>query len=102
MGTTKGYKHLAGGGVPYQFEAEKSYAGTMSVKKLRSGLESSGTLSHDGALLTEFSHIDEGSDINNFGMLAFHINSVTFGTSNEVNSPGNGLDFANVRVEILE
>lgn len=102
MGTTKGYKHLAGGGSPYQFEAMQSYTGMVSVKKLSEGLEITGRLSKDETLLTEFRHLDEGSEVNNFGMLAFHVNSVTFGTSNELNSPDNGLDFQNVKVEIVQ
>ncbi|WP_420862672.1 polysaccharide lyase family 7 protein [Algirhabdus cladophorae] len=101
MGTTKAYKHLAGGGEPYQFAAGEVYTGEVSVQKQAEGVKITGTLSQDGAVLTTFTHMDLDSQVNNFGMLSFHVNSVTFGTSNEINSPDNGLDFSNVRVEIL-
>ena len=102
MGTTKGYKHLAGGGTNYQFAPLQTYTGTMAVKKVANGIEISGSISQDGKVLSEFSHVDEGSEVNNFGQLAFHVNSVTFGSSATINEPDNGLEFSNVKVEILE
>ena len=102
LGTTKGYQRLAGGGAPYQFAAETTYTGTMSVTKTAGGLEIAGTISQSGTILSEFSALDEGSDVNNFGMLAFHVNSKTFGTSKQADTPDNGLDFTNISVEVLE
>ena len=102
MGTTKAYKHMAGGGEPYQFAPEQTYIGMIAVEKVAEGIKLSASLSQDGQILTEFAHIDKGSEVNNFGMLSFHVNSVTFGTSNEINSPDNGLDFSNVRLEVLQ
>ena len=55
----------------------------------------------DGKVLSEFSQIDAHSDVNNFGMLAFHVNSKTFGSSKKKDTPDNGLTFKSVRVEIL-
>ncbi len=101
LGTTKGYERLGSGGAPYAFEPGTTYTGVMSVKKLANGIEISGSLSTGGEVLTEFSQFDEGSDVNNFGMLAFHVNSKTFGTSKKADTPDNGLDFSNVRLEVL-
>lgn len=101
LGTTKGYEGLSSGGESYQFEPGTAYTGTIAVKKLADGVEISGSLQRDGTVLSEFSHLDEGSEINNFGMLAFHVNSKTFGSSKTPDEPDNGLDFTNVRVEIL-
>jgi len=101
LGTTKGYARLGGGGEPYQFEAEQTYTGVMRIQKIAGGIEISGSLSQDGAVLSEFSIIDEGSETNNFGMLAFHVNSKTFGSSKKIETPDNGLDFSNVKVEVL-
>jgi hypothetical protein len=101
LGTTKGYAHLGGGGEPYQFEANQTYTGMMAVTKLENGVEIAGSLSQDGIVLSEFSFVDEGSDVNDLGMLAFHVNSKTFGSSKETNTPDNGLDFSNVSVSIL-
>ena len=44
LGTTKGYKHLGGGGAPYTFEPGQTYTGVMSVRKLGQALEIAGTL----------------------------------------------------------
>ena len=102
LGTTKGYKRLASGGSPYQFEPETTYVGTISVEKLSTGVTISGSLSQDGKVLSEFGFTDEGSDVNNFGMLAFHVNSKTFGSSKKKDEPDNGIDITNVKVEVLQ
>jgi len=102
LGTTKGYQHLAGGGSAYQFEAEKTYTGSIAVQKVSNGITISGSLSQDGNILSEFSTTDEGSDVNNFGMLAFHVNSKTFGSSKKKDTPDNGIDLSNVKIEVLE
>lgn len=101
LGTTRGYQHLGGGGDPYRFAASQTYTGMMTVTKVSNGLQIAGSLSHDGVILSQFSLLDEGSDVNNFGMLAFHANSNTFGSSKERETPDNGIDFTNVTVEVL-
>ena len=100
LGTTKGYTRLGGGGDPYQFESNTTYTGTMSVQKFADGVMISGSLSQGDKLLSEYSFTDGGSDINNFGMLAFHVNSKTFGASKKTNTPDNGLDFMNIKLEV--
>lgn len=101
LGTTKGYSGIGEGGDAYVIEANQTYTGVMSVKKVDNGVEISGSLSQDGAVLTTFSTVDEGSDTNQFGMLAFHVNSKTFGSSKDKDTPDNGLDFSNVKLEVL-
>ncbi|WP_211300998.1 polysaccharide lyase family 7 protein [Aliiruegeria haliotis] len=101
LGTTKGYERLGSGGTPYQFEAGTAYTGVMAVRKLGNGIEISGSLSKDGETLSEFRQTDEGSALDTFGMLAFHVNSKTFGSSKAKDTPDNGLDFTKVRVEVL-
>ncbi len=102
LGTTKGYAGIGEGGEPYQFAPETAYSGTMTIKKIGSDVEIGGSLMQDGTLLTEFATLDEGSDVNTFGMLAFHVNSKTFGTSKNPGDADNGLDFTNVKIEVLE
>ena len=102
LGTTKGYQRLGGGGSPYQFEPNQTYTGIMSLKKVEEGALISGTLTQAGDELSTFEFLDQGSDVNAFGMLAFHVNSKTFGASKEPNKPDNGLDFSNIRLEVLE
>jgi hypothetical protein len=102
LGTTKGYKRLGGGGSSYQFEAEQTYMGSISIKKLSSGLVVAGTLSQGGKVISEFGVTDADSEVNNFGMLAFHVNSKTFGSSKKKNTPDNGIDLQNVKIEVLQ
>ena len=102
LGTTKGYQHLDGGGAAYQFEPNQSYTGTIAITRLAGGVEITGTLGQDGTVLSEFAVTDEGSGLSTLGMLAFHVNSKTFGSSKERETPDNGLDFTNVRVEVVE
>ena len=101
LGTTKGYTRLGGGGNPYQFEPETTYTGNMIIQKVAEGIMIYGALSHDGKILSEYSFTDEGSEINNFGMLAFHVNSKTFGSSKKADTPDNGLDFTNIKLEVM-
>jgi len=101
LGTTKGYKRIGSGGSAYTFAPNQTYTGTLAIKKLAAGVEVAGSLSQAGKLLSEFSAVDEGSDVNNFGMLAFHVNSKTFGSSKKKDAPDNGIDFKNVKIEVL-
>ena len=102
LGTTKGYKRLAAGGEAYQFAPEQIYTGTIGIKRINNGLEISASLSQGGKLLSQFSTTDKGAVANNFGMLAFHVNSKTFGSSKATDTPDNGIDFSNVTLEVLE
>lgn len=101
LGTTKGYQHIGGGGDSYEFAPEQTYTGTMTVKKVGSDIIISGSLSQKGKVLSEFNVTDANSDVNNFGMMAFHVNSKTFGSSKKKDTPDNGIDFKNVKVEIF-
>ena len=101
LGTTKSYQNLGSGGNAYKFAPGQTYVGTMTLQKLANGVQISGALVHNGKVLSQFSKLDEGSNVNNIGMLAFHANSKTFGKSKKKNSPNNGIDFRNVKVEIL-
>jgi len=101
LGTTKGYKELKGGGNTYAFAPGQTYTGTMTVMQAADGVTVSGSLSQGGKVLSEFSAVDAGGKINNIGMLAFHVNSKTFGSSKKKKTPDNGIDFKNVKVELL-
>ncbi|MFW2589741.1 polysaccharide lyase family 7 protein [Sagittula sp. SSi028] len=102
LGTTKGYQSLGEGGASYQLAPETAYSGSLSVERLAEGLRISGSLSQDGTVLSEFSHLDEGASQTTFGMLGFHVNSKTFGSSKTPDEADNGVDFTKVSVEILE
>jgi len=101
MGTYKGYELLAEGGESFTFEAETTYNGIVTFTKMADGMAVYGAMSNEAGLMTEFSHFDEGSKVNNFGMLAFHVNSKTFGSASSPDKPDNGVEFSNVRLEVL-
>lgn len=102
LGTTKGYQTLGSGGDAYIWEAGQIYTGEMVFTKLADGVEINGKLIKDGATLSEFTFVDNGSEVNNIGMLAFHVNSKTFGSSKLTETADNGLDFSNIRLEVAE
>lgn len=101
LGTTKGYKSIGSGGNAYQFAPEQTYTGSIALKKVGAGVEVTGSLSQDGKLLSEFTASDEESRVTSLGMLAFHVNSKTFGSSKKKDTPDNGIDFSNVKIEVL-
>ena len=101
LGTTKGYTDLKGGGKPYTFAPGQTYTGTMTIQQAAGGVQVSGSLSQGGKVLSQFSKLDAGAKISRIGMLAFHVNSKTFGSSKKKNTPDNGIDFKNVKVEML-
>ncbi len=65
----------------YGFEPGARYTGTMVLERLAGGVIISGSLSQGGEILSEFSFTDEGNEINNIGVSAFHVNGKMFGYS---------------------
>ena len=101
MGTYQGYKLLDEGGDSFTFSPNSTYTGIFQILKTDKGLKLSAVLQNDAGEITSFSHQDEGSTVNNFGMLSFHVNSKTFGTSSTPDKQDNGVDFTHVKLEIL-
>jgi hypothetical protein len=101
MGTYRGYDLLAEGGPSFMFEPNRTYSGVVSLTKTNAGLEISSELSNEDGVITNFSHLDPDSIVNNFGMMAFHVNSKTFGYSSSPGETDNGIEFSNVKLEIL-
>ena len=101
LGGLDAWDMLGEGGASYRFAAGQTYTGTLAVAKRAEGVEITGTLMQDGEVLSTFSQIDPGSDIDTLGMLAFHVNSKTFGSSKSPGETDNGLDFTNVKLEVL-
>ena len=102
MGTYKGYELLEEGGSSFTFEPNTAYTAILSILKTEDGLEFSAILNSEAGQLTSFRYLDEGSTVNNFGMLAFHVNSKTFGSSSSPDKPDNGLDFTRVTLEVTD
>jgi hypothetical protein len=101
MGTYQGYELLAEGGDSFSFINDTTYIGEISLTKMEDGMMISAQLSNSQTM-TEFSHLDKTCAVNNFGMLAFHVNSKTFGSSSTPGKSDNGIEFTNVRLEVIE
>ncbi|MFY0596645.1 MAG: polysaccharide lyase family 7 protein [Cognatishimia sp.] len=101
MSTYQGYELLAEGGESFTFAPDMTYRGEVTFQKSAAGLTITGTLNNAAGQMTTFAHTDEGSDVNNFGMLSFHVNSRTFGSTGMPDKPDNGVAFSNVKVEVL-
>ena len=102
MGTYQGYKLLAEGGDSFTFKPNHDYIVQLRLRKTKTGIELHGKLNGQEGEMTSFAYLDEGSEVNHFGMMAFHVNSKTFGSSSAPDKPDNGLKFTQVKLEILE
>ena len=101
MGTYQGYKLLAEGGDSFTFAPNTTYNGVFQLRKTETGLVLSASLSNQDGEMTSFSFEDEQSNVNHFGMLAFHVNSKTFGSSSAPEKADNGIEFSHVKLEVL-
>lgn len=89
-------------GAPYTFAADTDYVAMITVTKLSAtDTEITVSLSDAGGVLSTHTVVDDSGSSDTFGMLAFHANSRTFGSSNSAGDPDNGLDFSRIQVEVL-
>jgi hypothetical protein len=98
MGTTTGFTNLSPTGPDgaFLFAPNTSYTGSFSIRR------SSATEVELTATLGAASHtITDVFDSVDIGMLAFWANSNIFGSSSTPNTPNNGIDFTNVRIEFV-
>ena len=98
MGTTTGFTNISPSGPAgaYSFAPNTTYTGSLSIMRTSATeVELTGTLgAATHSVTTEFDSVS-------FGMLAFWANSNTFGSSNQPNTPDNGIDFSNVQIEFV-
>jgi hypothetical protein len=104
MAATGDYTSLspASGGSPYTFAPNTTYVGTISVTRTAAGLDFTGTLSQGATLLSTFTTSDATPTATTFGMLAFHVNSNTFGSSGTPGAADNGIDFTNISIDVTQ
>ena len=101
MASTGDFLTLTNGGGDYTFAASTTgYKGVFSVKRTDTDmLDLTGALYLGNTLLSTFTGTDSNTIVNAFGMLAFHVNSSTFGTSGTPGTANNGIDFSNIKIE---
>lgn len=98
--TTPDYISISGGGNVYTFTPNTIYTGVFSLKRTDvDSLDLTGTLFQGATELSTYTATDLSGIANTFGMLAFHVTSLTFGSVNTVNTPDNGIDFSNIKIE---
>lgn len=98
MGTAANFSSLGDGpnGV-YTWAANTSYTGSITIERTGAGeVTLTATLGAE-----TFSVVDNASPTFVYDMLAFHVNSNRFGSTNAQNSPNNGIDFTNVKIEFI-
>jgi hypothetical protein len=96
MGTTTGFTQInpTGPDGAYTFAPNTTYTGSLMLTRLdETTMEITGTLGAASHTVTDT------FDSTSYGMLAFWANSSIFGTSPTPNTPDNGIDFSNVRIE---
>ena len=102
LSTTVDYSVLASGGSSYSISSNTTYTGEFSITRNQDGsLSFTGSLFQGATQLSTFTTSDASASTTSFGMLAFQANSSTFGSVNTVNTPDNGIDFSNIRIELI-
>jgi hypothetical protein len=98
MGTTTGFTQLSPTGPDdaYAFAANTTYTGSFTITRASAtDVELAGALgAATHTLTTPFESLD-------YGMLAFWANSNVFGSASTVNTPNNGIDFSNIKIEFV-
>jgi hypothetical protein len=98
MGTTTGFTQLSPTGPDgaYVFAANTTYTGSLTITRTSAtDVELAGALgAATHTITTPFESLD-------YGMLAFWANSNVFGSASTVNTPNNGIDFSNIKIEFV-
>ncbi|MDA7536944.1 hypothetical protein OAG80_01435 [Akkermansiaceae bacterium] len=104
LGTSSEWTSMGGSGdAGYVFEANTEYVVVMSILRTsEDSVDVFGSLSKGAALLDSYSASDASGIPANIGMLGVWGNSNTFGSSNVVGEPDNGLTFTNVNVGVIQ
>lgn len=103
MATTVGFDALGDSAdTGYAFTTSQNYTGIFTIT--RTGADTTtvtSTLSWGTTRLDTHTENDISGSTYEFGLLAFHVNSNTFGSTSSQGQPDNGIDFSNVTVEFI-
>ncbi len=98
MGTTTGFTQLSPTGADggYTFAANTTYTGTFTVYR------SSATEMQVTGTLGAYSHSNVDTfDSTDIGLIAFWANSNVFGSAATIGTANNGIDFSNIKIELV-
>lgn len=99
MGTNTNFSSISPSGpdAGYTFDPNTAYTGSLTIERISATeLQYTGTLGGDS-----YTNIDSTIDSDTFDFLGFHVNSNVFGSTNAQNTPDNGIDFSNIRIEFI-
>jgi hypothetical protein len=90
------------GGSSYSFVANTTYTGVFSLTRTGAdSLDLSGSLYQGASLLSTWTVSDASGIISTIGALGFHVNASMFGSSSTVGAADNGIDFSNIKIELI-
>lgn len=102
-GTTTGWTQLGTGPDDgYSFLADTEYVVVVSLT--RTGADSMdifGSLSQGGSLLSSHMEPDSSGIVNHIGVVGVWVNSNVFGSNTTPGDPDNGIEFSNIKVELI-
>jgi hypothetical protein len=98
MGTTTGFTNIPASGPDgvYILAPQTTFTGSLTVKRINAT-----EMQIIGVLGSATHSVTDSFDSADFGMLAFWANADAFGTSGSPGEQDNGIDFSNVRIEIV-
>lgn len=101
LGTTSGFVSQGSGGedTNYSFAANTSYTGTYTIEMTGLSEWQISSSLNDGTINDFEIRTVDSLVTSNYDILAFHVNSNTFGSTNGSGSADNGIDFQNVTLE---
>ncbi|MEM8678964.1 MAG: PEP-CTERM sorting domain-containing protein [Planctomycetota bacterium] len=96
MATTSNFSNISPSGpdAGYSWAPNTEYTGSFQLTRINATeMELTATLGGDS-----YTNVDAFDSVD-VDMLAFHVNSRTFGDSNSAGDPDNGIDFSNIKIE---
>ena len=88
--------------VTYSFTANTEYVVVMSLTRTAIGsMDIFGSLSSSNVLLTSHTQSDASGIVNNIGVIGAWANSSAFGSSSTIGVADNGIDFTNIKIEVI-
>jgi len=102
LSTTSQYSDLPGSGPDgeYELQVNSTYTGMITVLRNAADITVTGSITGPGGTAGGTTYSDTFvPDSFDFNLLAFHANSDNFGSVNTVDTPDNGLDFTNIKIQ---
>ena len=88
--------------ITYSFTPNTEYVVVLSLARTGVGsMDIFGSLTRSNVLLTSHTQSDASATVNSIGLLGVYANSSAFGSTNAFGLADNGIDFTNIRIEVI-